>query len=165
MSKTKVAKPSRGSRRSAQAARDQDVSRSAGHSYVSLLGIQTIDTTGLLEAVRKGLRYGSWDRFLETTGLTKEEASHFVQITFRTLARRKEEGRLHPEKSDRLIRAARIFSQAVGLFAGDGEAAWQWLTRPQSALGGSSPWNYAATEIGAREVESLIGRLEHGIPS
>jgi putative toxin-antitoxin system antitoxin component (TIGR02293 family) len=75
------------------------------------------------------------------------------------------EGRLQPDESDRLVRAARIFAQAVGLFEGDEEAARRWLTSPQPALGGSTPWDYAATEIGAREVENLIGRLEHGIPS
>ena len=63
------------------------------------------------------------------------------------------------------MRAARIFSLAVGLFDGDGEAARRWLTHPQAALEGSTPWDYAATEIGAREVANLIGRLEYGIPS
>ncbi len=165
MSKTDIAKPRRGSRRSGQPAHDGGAGRQTGHSYVRLLGIQTTDTAGLLEEVREGLSYSSWDRFLESTGLTKEAASHFVQITSRTLARRKEAGRLHPDESDRLVRAARIFSQAVGLFEGNEEAARRWLTSPQPALGGSSPWDYAATEIGAREVENLIGRLEYGIPS
>jgi putative toxin-antitoxin system antitoxin component (TIGR02293 family) len=137
----------------------------AGHSYVALLGIPTFDTASLLERVREGIPYSSWEQFLQSTGLTKEAASRLVQITPRTLARRKEEGRLQPDESDRLLRAARIFSQALGLFEGDEAAARRWLTDPQPALGGSTPWEYAASEIGAREVENLIGRLEHGIPS
>jgi putative toxin-antitoxin system antitoxin component (TIGR02293 family) len=137
----------------------------AGHSYAALLGIQSFDTASLLERVREGIAYSSWERFLQSTGLTKEAASRLVQIPLRTLARRKEEGRLQPDESDRLLRAARIFSQALGLFEGDEEAARRWLTGPQPALGGSTPWEYAASEIGAREVENLIGRLEHGIPS
>ncbi len=165
MSKTNIAKPRRGAARSKPPVREPGAGGATGHSYVSLLGIQTTDTAGLLEEVREGLAYSSWDRFLQSTGLTKEAASHLVQITSRTLARRKESGRLHPDESDRLVRAARIFSQAVALFEGHEEAARRWLTSPQPALGGSSPWNYAATEIGAREVEGLIGRLEHGIPS
>jgi len=165
MSKTNVATTRRGSGRSKRATRDHGEGPSAGHSYVSLLGIHAFDTAGLLERVREGLAYSSWDRFLESTGLAKETAIHFVQITPRTLARRKQEGRLHPDESDRLVRAARTFSQAVGLFEGDEKAAREWLTVPQPALGGSTPWDYAATELGAREVESLIGRLEHGIPS
>src|SRR5882724_10338628 len=106
MSQTNVAKPRRGSERSKPSTRDQGVPAPAGHSYVSLLGIPAFDTAGLLERVREGIAYSSWDRFLQSTGLTKEAASHFVQITPRTLARRKEEGRLHPDESDRLVRAA-----------------------------------------------------------
>ena len=165
MSQTNVAKPRRESGRSKPSGRDRGAPPPGGHSYVTMLGIQTVDTAGLLERVREGIAYTSWDRFLSSTGLTKEAASQLVQITPRTLVRRKKEGRLHPDESDRLVRAARIFSQAVGLFEGDEEAARRWLTAPQPALGGSTPWEYATTEIGAREVESLIGRLEHGIPS
>jgi putative toxin-antitoxin system antitoxin component (TIGR02293 family) len=165
MSKTNVATTRRGSGRSKRAARDHGEPGPVGHPYVSLLGIQALDTAGLLDRVREGLVYSSWDAFLESTGLAKKTASHFVRITTRTLARRKREGRLRPDESDRLVRAARLFAQAVGLFEGDEKAARQWLNVPQPALGGSTPWDFAATEIGAREVEGLIGRLEHGIPS
>lgn len=83
----------------------------------------------------------------------------------RTLARRREEARLHPEESDRLIRAARVFSRALDLFGGDLPSARGWFLRPQPALGGATPLDYAASELGSREVENLIGRLEHGIPT
>lgn len=139
--------------------------RGAGHSYVTLLGLQTFDTAVLRQRIREGLAYRSWVQFLQNTGLTKEEANLLVSIAPRTLVRRKEEGRLHPDESDRLVRAARIFSQAVELFEGDAKSARAWLSRPQSALGGATPLDYAATEIGAREVENLIGRLEYGIPT
>jgi putative toxin-antitoxin system antitoxin component (TIGR02293 family) len=82
-----------------------------------------------------------------------------------TLRRRKLDGRLRADESDRLVRLARIFDQAFDLFAGNAEQARGWLTSSQPALHGATPLEYAATEIGAREVESLIGRLEHGIPS
>jgi putative toxin-antitoxin system antitoxin component (TIGR02293 family) len=161
MSKTAVGKPRRDSKRLTKPAQDQG----SGHTYVGLLGMRANDTPGLLEEVREGLPYNSWERFLASTGLSKEAASGVVQITSRTLARRKEQGRLHPDESDRLVPAARIFCLTVGLFEGDHDAARRWLTNPQPALGGSSPWDYAAAELGAREVESLIGRLERGIPS
>jgi uncharacterized protein (DUF2384 family) len=37
------------------------------------------------------------------------------------------------------------------------------LTRPARALDGQTPLDFAGTEAGAREVESLIGRLEHAV--
>ena len=51
------------------------------------------------------------------------------------------------------------------LFEGDNAAALRWLTAPRKALEGKTPLAYARTELGAREVEDLIGRLEHGVIS
>ena len=96
-------------------------------------------------------------------GLSREEMAELVQIRPRTLDRRKKEGRLHPEESDRLLRASRVFGRAIALFEGDVEGALGWLSSPQRALGGAVPLEMARTEIGAGEVEDLIGRLEHGV--
>jgi putative toxin-antitoxin system antitoxin component (TIGR02293 family) len=165
MSKTNVANTGRDAKGSKRTASPRSVAGPAGHSFVAFLGLVTSDTAALRELIRRGLTYRSWDRFVESTGLPREMVIQVVQITPRTLARRKDEGRLRPDESDRLVRAARVFSLAVGLFDGDLEAARRWLNHPLPALGGSTPWDYAATEIGAREVENLIGGLEYGIPS
>jgi uncharacterized protein (DUF2384 family) len=37
------------------------------------------------------------------------------------------------------------------------------LIAPRKAFGNQSPLDYSRTELGAREVENLIGRLEHGV--
>ena len=58
---------------------------------------------------------------------------------------------------------ASLFEQAVDLFEGDAAAARRWLAAPNRALGGESPLSFAETEPGVREVERLIGRLEHGV--
>ena len=135
------------------------------HWYITLLGLKVQETATLLTEIQKGLAFDAWEHFIQNTDLRKEDAIGLVQITSRTLSRRKEEGRLHPEESDRLIRAARLFAQAADLFEGDVESARKWLAAPQPGLGGAIPIEYAATEVGAREVEGLLGRLEHGIPS
>jgi len=89
----------------------------------------------------------------------------FVDISRRTLLRRKSEGRFSPDESDRLLRAARVVARALALFDGDRDAALEWLNEPQPALGGAVPLDMARTEIGAREVETLTYRLEHGVYS
>lgn len=43
------------------------------------------------------------------------------------------------------------------------EAAKQWLNAPQVGLGGAVPLDYAKTEVGAHEVENLLGRIEYGV--
>jgi putative toxin-antitoxin system antitoxin component (TIGR02293 family) len=129
----------------------------------SLLGLKAGGTVELLRQVKRGLGYNSIEHFIREADIPRDEAIGLVRISTRTLARRKEKGRLSPDESDRLVRAARIVSQARQLFEGDADAANRWLKTSQPAIGGSTPTEYAQTEIGAREVEALITRLEHGV--
>ncbi len=79
------------------------------------------------------------------------------------MARRKAAGRLAPDESERLLRISTVFEKTVDLFEGDVAGAVAWLTSPKRALGRETPLAYSRTELGAREVEDLIGRLEHGV--
>lgn len=139
--------------------------RTEGHYYVALLGLRTYQSLALDRHVRKGLAYSSLLRFQRNTSLSVRAIAELIQIPTRTLTRRKSEGKLAPEESDRLVRASRIFGRAMELFEGDSDAARIWLTSPQPALGGLVPLDLARTDVGANEVENLIGRLEYGIPS
>jgi uncharacterized protein (DUF2384 family) len=40
-----------------------------------------------------------------------------------------------------------------------------WLKHPQRGLGGAVPLDYAETEIGAREMDNLLGRIDYGVYS
>jgi putative toxin-antitoxin system antitoxin component (TIGR02293 family) len=135
----------------------------SGHPYLLLLGLDPVDTPRLVERVEEGFSFGELERLRQNVGLSREEISELVQIRPRTLDRRKKEGQLHPDESDRLLRASRVFGRAIALFEGDVEGALRWLSSSQRALGGAVPLEMARTEIGAREVEALIGRLEHGV--
>ena len=46
---------------------------------------------------------------------------------------------------------------------GDAADARLWLGSPQVGLGGAVPLDYAETEVGAREVEDLLGRIDHNV--
>jgi putative toxin-antitoxin system antitoxin component (TIGR02293 family) len=139
--------------------------RGSGDYHSRLLGLRAGRTTELLKLIRAGLAYSAWEHFIRNTALSKKDALSLVRMKERTLIRRKEEGRLHPDESDRLIRGARIFAMALELFEGNMEATRRWLTAPQIGLGGETAIEYASTDLGAREVEALIGRLEHGVAS
>ena len=115
--------------------------------------------------MRRGLTYGAFERLQRNTALSARTLADLAEIPTRTLARRREEGRLDPDESDRLLRVARVFGRALELFEVDAAAARRWLTTPQPAERGLVPLDLARTDVGAREVEHLVGRLEHGIPS
>jgi len=75
---------------------------------------------------------------------------------------RHEEGRFDEDEAEALDR---LLDLAVQVFEGDLAAARHWLAAPQPVLGGKAPLDLSRTDVGYREVEALIGRLEHGIPS
>jgi len=129
----------------------------------SLIGLEVAGTLELIASIKRGLEYASMEHFIRKANLRRDEAIDLVGISARTLVRRKEQGRLSPDESDRLVRAARIVSQAQQLFEGDSSGANRWLKTSQPALGGATPMEYAGTEAGAREVEALIHRLEYGV--
>lgn len=134
-------------------------------SYAHLLGLRSSAPLRVAEQVQAGLGYASFERFRRHALVSAQELAGLVRIPGRTLARRKAVGRLEPDESDRLVRLARVFAQALLLFEGNAEAARRWLATPLAVLGGGAPLVTATTDPGAREVEALIGRLEHGIPA
>jgi putative toxin-antitoxin system antitoxin component (TIGR02293 family) len=134
------------------------------HFYVALLGLSTYDSMELHERVEQGLSFEALERLRRALDLPLSRFAELVKIPPRTLARRKEAKRLQPEESDRLLRLSKIVGLAIQLFEGGLEEARAWLLSPHPALGNAAPLEFAANEVGAREVENLIGRLEHGIP-
>ena len=130
---------------------------------VRKIGITTDDAVKRVQLVRAGFPFRVLARFQKATDLPWTEISRFVAIPQRTLTRRQSQGRLQADESDRVLRASCIFDMAVNLFEGDTAEARRWLQSPQRGLGGETPLDFASTEVGAREVEHLIGRLEHGV--
>lgn len=114
--------------------------------------------------VKTGLPVAELDALRELLGLTMENLAGRIGISIATLSRRRHSDQpLDADHSDRVLRFARLFRLASELHDGDEDAARAWLSKPARALGGETPLDHAETEVGAREVENLIGRLEHGV--
>ncbi len=69
------------------------------------------------------------------------------------------------QPSNHDLRASRVLAKALELFEGDRDAASEWMRSPLPALGGETPIDVAVTELGARQVENLVGRIEHVVYS
>lgn len=133
------------------------------YTIKTLIGIETTDNLKLAKKVEAGFSFNALERLGKSTGLSLESLRVAVRITPRTLTRRRKERKLSPEESDRLVSISRLLAQTFELFEGNKESGIRWITSPNRALNGQSPLEAAATETGAREVENLIGRLEHGV--
>jgi putative toxin-antitoxin system antitoxin component (TIGR02293 family) len=123
------------------------------------------DHPGLLvERIMAGLPVEEFDALRLMLDLSVEVMAAKIGISVATLHRRRTKGQaLDRDHSDRLMRYARLYWLSLRLFDGEPGAARNWLRRPARALGGTAPLDFAETEMGAREVEDLIGRLEYGV--
>ena len=113
-------------------------------------------------ALRVGLPVGSFETLAESLGVPQSILARALMIQPRTLSRRKRSGRLEATESDRLYRLARVFAHAIDVFGQMSHAA-EWMSEPNRALAGRKPLDLLATDLGTREVDEALGRLEHGI--
>jgi len=84
-------------------------------------------------------------------------------IPKRTLARRRAGNELLTvEETDKAMRLKRIAIHAERVF-GEPAKAYRWLRKPKRALNGETPVAFLASEAGARTVEGMLYRIEHGM--
>jgi len=112
--------------------------------------------------IRRGMPITEFHALAEWLDVPDDQLAPMLGISRATFHRRRKAGHLESPESERIVRFARLLRRATGLF-GDEEAAREWLKTPAFAFGGETPLSFADTEVGAREVEILLGRLEHGV--
>lgn len=118
----------------------------------------------LAEAIREGFSFQALDHVVAADDLEPVEAYRLVGSR-RTLMRKKQERkRLSPAESDRLTRAVRVIARAEEAL-GDREKARRWLRKENRALAGQRPLDLLDSDAGARMVERVLGRIEHGVYS
>ena len=107
---------------------------------------------------------GSVHKLCKALAITQKEMIKLLGICERTFARRRAHGRLTVDESDRVVRYALLLALSIEMFEDPGDAA-EWLKVSAQALGGEAPLSHAMTELGGRNVERLIGRMEYGVPT
>lgn len=116
----------------------------------------------LVRRLQAGLAFGELETLRESLGVSMDRLATVLGLAKATLHRRKLAGRLDPAESDRVVRFARLLGKAVAALE-TLEQARAWLQSPQPGLGGAVPLEFAASEVGAREVEDLLTRIEYGV--
>ena len=133
----------------------------AGLGGKQALGRSLSSEQDVREAIREGFPPAVVQELMSISGLTLKELAGALDLSTRSLQRRRRSGRLARYESDRLYRLARILALADE-FLGDHERAIRWLKRPNRALGGIAPVSALDTELGARQVENILGRIAYG---
>lgn len=133
------------------------------------LGIKIKKAKEVDNLIRKGIPFKVVEDIKERLKLADEEIAGILGMSVRTLSRRrhikdKEDARLNAIESDRLFRLVKIFALAQDVLE-DKEQAIKWLHSRQFGLGKRIPLEVIQTEVGAREAEDLLMRIEHGVYS
>jgi putative toxin-antitoxin system antitoxin component (TIGR02293 family) len=125
------------------------------------LGRNFSSDNDMREAIRDGFPPAVVEKLMSTSGLTLKELASALDLSPRSLQRRRSSGKLARYESDRLYRLARLVAIATD-YLGDHQRARHWLKRPNRALGGLAPVAAIDTEVGARQVENILGRIAYG---
>lgn len=116
----------------------------------------------LERAVCDGLPVQAVRALAENTSTTLTALQDVASIDRSTFARRVRSGaRLKTDESDRIVRVARIAALTISALGREDGLAW--LHESNRALGERVPIDLLETEVGARQVEQIIGRIEHGV--
>ena len=117
-----------------------------------------------IEQIRAGLSFRAVQNLQKALDLPMERIASVLGMSRATLHRRKLQGKIDREESEKLVRYRSLLKKAEEVF-GDAENAREWLTHPQRGLGNAVPLEFAKSELGAGEVENLLGRIEYGVYS
>jgi putative toxin-antitoxin system antitoxin component (TIGR02293 family) len=136
--------------------------------YVEPRGVQstarTFSPQQVIDVINRGLPIGELEYLRSHLDVPIDRLTQNIGLSRATFHRRKAAGRLTADESDKVVRFAQLLGLANKVLENEDDAR-RWLTSPQYGLGGAVPLNYARTEVGAREVEDLLNRIEYGVYS
>jgi putative toxin-antitoxin system antitoxin component (TIGR02293 family) len=120
----------------------------------------------LRETVKAGLPYASLEALMEKFGFTRKEASAALHLPSRSRSKevRLQRKTFQADQSDRVLRLARISAQTAETLGSEKKAS-DWMRRPNRALGNRTPLELLDSDIGTKQVEDTLSRIEHGIIS
>lgn len=131
-----------------------------------VLGKKLTSNLDVVEIVQQGLPSKAVFYLQKTLGLPDDEYSATLGVSSKWLVRQRKTPKSHlgVDVSDRLFRVARLYTLAEEVLENQ-DAALRWLHRPQPGLNEQVPLELMRTEVGAKEVEELLYRIEYGMYS
>jgi putative toxin-antitoxin system antitoxin component (TIGR02293 family) len=111
------------------------------------LGLKAENPSELIRQVERGFSFNTLRSMESHARISVVRIAAIIGIPERTLARRKTEGRLTSDESERLLRISRVFENTVDLFEGDSTNALKWLPTPKKAFENQTPLAYSRTEL------------------
>ena len=122
-----------------------------------------LTTQAVIEMIEDGLSTVVFRELCNLLDISDKALAEVIKIPISTLAKRKKRGHFSSTESERIYRILNLYKQALDTFDGNEEYARKWLKEDAYGLGGVPPLGFAKTELGAKEVEQLLIRIDEGI--
>jgi putative toxin-antitoxin system antitoxin component (TIGR02293 family) len=127
-----------------------------------VLGARPENARALREAVVAGLPKGAVAHVAKTVASDPKQRRAVIHRIVPEATYKRRRNRLSVGESEKTERLARIAAMAFEVWGEeDGRA---FLANPHPMLGGETPLEAAATDLGAREVEAILNAIEAGLP-
>ncbi len=136
----------------------------AGKNVETLTCLTRLPQAELIEAITNGLAASLARELAQKLDVTLQDMAGLLRLNPRTFQRRLDEGWLSLTESERLWELSRLFYRAVEVLESEAGAV-HWFKNPIQALGWATPLSYARTAVGLRELDNILGRIEHGVYS
>jgi putative toxin-antitoxin system antitoxin component (TIGR02293 family) len=121
------------------------------------------DYAALDRVVHDGLPFAALKAMVDMGRVSMSEIRAYV-IPASTLTRRTRTRALSVAESERTERLARVVATAEEVFGERGKAH-RWMRSGLPELGGRTPLEVSATELGARGIETLLWEIAYGLPA
>jgi putative toxin-antitoxin system antitoxin component (TIGR02293 family) len=127
------------------------------------LGASVRSMSDLRRAIARGLPKRALGSVVSYVVTDAEEATRLKNRLVPPATYKRRTATLKPDESERVERLARVMALAEDAF-GTADDARRFLGAPHPELGGERPIDVAQTELGARQVEEVLWRMEYGLP-
>ncbi len=134
------------------------------NDMIEAFGIETMAPMEMVRKARTGLGKRAAETLAIAMKISMADISRYLDVSPRTLQRKREGDVFSPAQSDHLLQIAKVFLRCEEIYEGR-EAARTWLQRKNRALGDIPPVSLLDTYSGIEMVMDELGRLEHGIIS
>lgn len=130
---------------------------------VTFQSLDNNDVFRLIESIRQGVDYNTFDKFSGRFPLNNTEWSRILKVSERTMQRyKKEKKRFDSLHSERLLLIMLLFKKGEEVFESTDNFI-HWLNSENISLGGIKPIRMLDNSFGVNMVKNELIRIEHGV--
>lgn len=130
---------------------------------VSAYSIVDNDIVSLINTVRKGINFSSFQNIAQKSNFNLRDWSTILHLSERTMQRYKKESLpFEPLQSEKILQVALIFQKGQEVF-GNTDKFNKWLDEENQAIGKMKPKELLDNSFGIRMIEDELTKIEYGI--